>query len=65
MTTVVKGWLNSSRARYYTLLACKSGRIILAMYQDTNPEVERKLDYSPVTYAILRPTISSRPDLSA
>ena len=34
-------------------LACESGRSILAIYQDLNPQVEYKLDHSPVTQADL------------
>jgi 3'(2'), 5'-bisphosphate nucleotidase len=36
-----------------TALACESGHAILAIYQDLNPQVEYKLDHSPVTEADL------------
>jgi 3'(2'), 5'-bisphosphate nucleotidase len=36
-----------------TALACESGRRILALYQDFNPQVEYKVDHSPLTQADL------------
>ncbi len=45
-------WLTELLPRV-TALACESGRAILAIYQDPNPQVEYKLDHSPVTQADL------------
>jgi 3'(2'), 5'-bisphosphate nucleotidase len=45
-------WLTALLPRV-TALACESGRAILAIYQDLNPQVEYKLDRSPVTQADL------------
>ena len=45
-------WLTELLPRV-TALACESGRTILAIYQDLNPQVEYKLDHSPVTQADL------------
>src|SRR5580704_15916921 len=45
-------WLTELLPRV-TALACESGRTILAAYQDLNPQVEYKLDHSPVTHADL------------
>ena len=45
-------WLTALLPRV-TALACESGRTILAIYQDLNPQVEYKLDRSPVTQADL------------
>jgi 3'(2'), 5'-bisphosphate nucleotidase len=38
---------------HVTALACESGRSILALYQNLNPQVNYKLDHSPVTQADL------------
>jgi 3'(2'), 5'-bisphosphate nucleotidase len=45
-------WLTELLPRV-TALACESGRAILAIYQDLHPQVEFKLDDSPVTQADL------------
>jgi 3'(2'), 5'-bisphosphate nucleotidase len=45
-------WLTELLPRV-TALACESGRTILALYQDLNPQVAYKLDRSPVTQADL------------
>jgi 3'(2'), 5'-bisphosphate nucleotidase len=45
-------WLPALLPRV-TALACESGRTILAIYQDLNPQVEYKSDHSPVTRADL------------
>ena len=38
---------------HVTALACESGRRIMALYQDLHPQVDYKLDHSPVTQADL------------
>jgi 3'(2'), 5'-bisphosphate nucleotidase len=45
-------WLTDLLPRV-TALACESGRSILTVYQDLNPQVEYKPDHSPVTQADL------------
>lgn len=45
-------WLRELLPRV-TALACESGRSILAIYQDPNPQVQYKLDHSPITQADL------------
>ncbi len=45
-------WLTELLPRV-TALACESGRSILAIYQDLNPQVKFKPDHSPVTQADL------------
>lgn len=45
-------WLTDLLPRVIAL-ACESGRAILAIYQDLNPQVEYKSDHSPVTKADL------------
>src|ERR1700722_9199602 len=45
-------WLTELLPRV-TAIACESGRIILALYQELNPSVQYKPDHSPVTQADL------------